>query len=64
MNILRHQKVMLLQLNIKINFTFFLKGCESKLKFCKSKEDKIILMQYNLKNLFEKNYKFSKKKKI
>lgn len=42
---------------------FFLRGCESKLKFCKSKEDKIILMQYNLKNLFEKNYKFSKKKK-
>ena len=42
---------------------FFLRGCESKLKLCKSKEDKIILMQYNLKNLFEKNYKLSKKKK-
>ena len=41
---------------------FFLKGCESKLKFCKSKEDKIVLMQYNLKNLFEKNYKSSIKK--
>lgn len=41
---------------------FFLKGCESKLKFCNSKEDKIVLMQYNLKNLFEKNYKLSKQK--
>lgn len=42
---------------------FFLKGCENKLKLCKSKEDKIVLMQHNLKNLFEKNYRLSKKKK-
>lgn len=41
---------------------FFLRGIESKLKFCKSKEDKIVLMQYNLINLFEKNYKLSKRK--
>jgi hypothetical protein len=42
---------------------FFLKGCESELKFCESKEDKIVLMQHNLKKIFEKNYKSSKKKK-
>lgn len=41
---------------------FFLKGCESKLKFCKSNEEKIVLMQYNLKKIFETNYKLSKKK--
>ena len=41
---------------------FFVKGSENKLKFCKSDEDKIILMQSNLKNLFKKNYKSSKKK--
>tara|TARA_A100000164_G_C21933997_1_gene787117 strand:+ start:1972 stop:2922 length:951 start_codon:yes stop_codon:yes gene_type:complete len=41
---------------------FFLKGSENKLKFCKSKEDKIVLMQSNLKILFEKNYRLSKKK--
>lgn len=41
---------------------FFLKGCENKLKFCQSKEDKIVLMQYNLKKIFEINYKLSKKK--
>ena len=41
---------------------FFLKGAEKKLKLCKSNEDKIVLMQSNLKNLFEKNYKSSKKK--
>ena len=41
---------------------FFLKGSENKLKFCKSNEDKIILMQSNLKNLFKKNYKTSRNK--
>jgi len=41
---------------------FFLKGSENKLKFCKSKEDKIVLMQSNLKKLFEKNYERSKRK--
>jgi hypothetical protein len=41
---------------------FFLKGAEYKIKFCKSKEDKIVLMQSNLKKLFEKNYKLSTKK--
>ena len=41
---------------------FFLKGSENKLKFCKSNEDKIVLMQSNLKKLFEKNYERSKRK--
>ena len=41
---------------------FFLKDAENKIKFCKSKEDKVILMQSNLKKMFEKNYKLSNKK--
>ncbi len=43
---------------------FFLKDAENKIKFCKSKEDKVILMQSNLKKMFEKNYKLSNKKII
>lgn len=42
---------------------FFFKGVETRLKSCKSKEDKIILMQNNLKTLFEKNYISSSNKK-
>ena len=43
---------------------FFLKGCESKLKFCNSKEDKIVLMQYNLKIYLKKITNYQNKKTI
>ncbi len=43
---------------------FFLKGVESKVKFCKSKEDKIVLMQCNLINIFKQNYKISNNNNI
>ena len=42
---------------------FFLKGSEVEIKKCKSNEDKILMMQHNLKKIFKKNYENSSKKR-